>query len=421
MLPMRSSTRARTQERADTSRIQRILAYAVVISSFFPYLAIPVGLSSIITWCVVLSVVLWLTGPRFRNIDMLLLVLALAQGISFLLAAGAIGDSRIKALIMGVTTIWPLAGLALAVVILRRKVLPVLALMVLACSVYAGLQKYYFVEHQRLLFSWIYSDQGYARVRGNEFEIVNYVQRPFGWFPEPSFLAGTLALATICIALASRAWPSNSRLTAASLAAAVVAIFLTESGSGVISISLIVGSFVLPRLRKYPLVVLASPFVAAGGVLAAMRIVESRNSAGNTSWAERGASIVGAVSELGSSSEHLLFGIGRGMATVFYRSGRIQANGVTTAQSTGDVFSVIFRLLLECGLICGLAMIAVLIVAIFRGAKTCTSSGVAFAAVGVWVLIAGFTISYDSASWIWAFPGFCLGLLLSSQRSSEEL
>lgn len=400
------------------SKLWSLLIALLVVLTFTPYVAIPLGSNTNIPFSSVISLIFlgWLS--RFPKIFCsLLAIFSLPLLLSFLRILVGMGETSTAALIVFSLHILPLAGFCGAVLINANCLRVVLALTISACSIYAIIQKYLFLDRGSIPFLNYYNVPGYASVEAQATTIVQYIRRPFALFPESSFMAGSIALALVVLLLLSA---RNPRVTRAQLivplSTGVFAIFLSDSGSGLVSISLLLISYFWFYGKGLSRGLWLGVSVFVGGIVA-LQILGSRNTASNWSWDDRAASILGAGRYLFSDVLVTIFGAGRGATPKLFAQGDIPLEGLTYYHLLPDVYSVVMRLLLDLGIVGGGVICVYLMLMIVLAARVTVGRVVSICFLALWVTVAGLTISYDSAAWIWALPGAALGVW-SNYRSN---
>ncbi|MGO4784640.1 hypothetical protein [Cryobacterium sp. W22_MBD10_FK3] len=403
----------------EPGRLWRIGVWSLVLSTFFPYIGLPLGnstnvpLSSMIAVCFVLEI---LRHPRIA-----VLFLGVFVGPSALAFIGVLLLHPIPnplSLIVWPLHVLPLMGFAAVALRTSTSLIPALRVGILLTVFFALVQKFVFLDRGIVPFLGYYDLPGYASVSNNALSISTFVRRPFAFFPEPSVMAGSLALATVALVLLSAS--AAGRLVWADrlvVLAATIAIYLSDSGSALVSIGMVLMIAFWPlakgtgRLATLSLILGVVAWTSIG-------ILGSRGGSQNFSWGDRAASIIGALRYLVSDIWVTLFGSGRGSSTLLYQAGDIPMAGLSYANKIPDLFSVLGRLVLENGMIFGLGLCVFLAALVFLATSRVSGKFVAMLSVLLWVTISGLTISYDSAAWIWALPGICLGMHFSTGRAS---
>jgi hypothetical protein len=412
-----SSPRALFARRYDES-VFSLRAAVMVGLSFLPYAAIPAGNNTNIPLAALFAVVYLrelLARPRLL-LPLLIVVLTPVLMLFLQLVVGY-GSHDIRSIIVWMVDVVPFGGIAAAVVTSPSTVRLTVRAFILMAAAYTIIQKF-FLDNGIIPFLWMYNIPGYWSVTENADTITQFVRRPFGWFPESSFMAGTLALAAMALFLLSYlAYQRLDRVDVVTVVAAVAAMILGESGSALLTVPALAAMMFLPystRLRR------ASFWILGSGILLflATQLLQLRNSAPNHSWDDRGSSIIAGLRFLFDSFPSLVIGVGPGGANVLFQNGKIPLDGLLVHERLFDIFSVSGRVLLENGAIAGAAMILALAVPIVRAFTIGLSWVFGLLALFGWLAVVTLTISYSSAAWLWVFPGICLGVLASSLGSS---
>lgn len=398
-----------------------IRVWLLVLSTFVPYFGVGLGSStnlplSSVAACLLLNIAL--RNPRILIAFIVITLGPAALALMHALLGMTIPNS--SSIVVWPFHVAPLFGFAaVAMRDLAGLILPV-KIGVAFSAGYALIQKP-FLEAGFIPFLGYYDLPGYASVALNAEVIIRYIRRPFGLFPEPSFMAGTLALAVATMVVLRYRLSARLNLTdMIAIGLGIAAIYLSDSGSGLASIGLVLFMAVWPSVRGARRIVLAV-IVLAGSMWLAGNVLDSRGSAQNYSWSDRSASIIGALRYVVSSDMTALLGAGKGASPGLFRSGAIPLEGLQYFTVIPDVFSVVGRMLLEFGLVFGLGLTLFLVVYTFRVASL--RSGYLMGAVlaVVWITIAGLTISYETASWVWVVPGIGLGLSTAASESRSAL
>jgi len=119
------------------------------------------------------------------------------------------------------------------------------------------------------------------------------------------------------------------------------------------------------------------------------------------------------MQHLFDSAQTLLLGVGVGGASILYQNYLIPLDGLVVSTRLFDIFSVTARIVLANGIVAGVAMVFVLVVPLMRAFSLALSWWYGLLAVFAWAVVSTVTITYDSAAWIWALPGVCLGVLVA--------
>lgn len=398
-------------------------ARLLVVSSALPYLALPLGASTNLPLSTLLAGWLLLRNLHRGRIlactVVLLLVPLLASGVRMFISPEPFS---VSGQVTWIFYLLPLPAMAVAVLVLREKMLPWLAWTITASATIAMVQKYLYLDRGIVPWLWAYEAPGYASVRDLAPLLAEYVRRPFGLFPESSFMAGTLAMMVMGMVLLER------RLTGAlrpagllAVGCACAAIAVSGSGTSLVSLCLIAATALWPLLRSRPFIaVYVLPLALGGALWFGLASLGARTESFNWSWADRTASLLGSLRVLLSDPGIFLLGIGRGSSTVYFSQGRVPLLGLDHYNQLTDIFSVLGRMVLENGVLFGLPLVLWMGVVIAgAGGRRRPLSGLA--ALVCWLVAAGVAISYDSAFWIFGLPGLLYGLSLLDSSTHSSL
>lgn len=407
--------------RAASSSWWNFRAGLLIISTFFPYLGVPVGMNTNIPFSTLASLLVVHAALRMPAILLAFIIVLTAPAMLATMQV-FLGPEIVNPLGLA---IWPLHVMPLfgfAAIVVGGSTFPLVPLRISigVTVVFAAVQKFY-LEMGVIPFIQYYRLPGYASVEANAESITRYIRRPFAFFPEPSFMAGSLALAIVALIVLCR--HLNRRLDKWEYFLAfgcVGAIYLSDSGSGLVSIGLILFTLFWPEVRGAWRITLVLA-VAIVSTWLGSQVLESRGLAQNYSWSDRAASILGALRYFTSSEGNLLLGAGKGSASLLYRQAQIPLDGLQYFNALPDVFSVIARLWLECGLLFGVTLTFACLAVIVSRVRIFSDWATGIACAVLWILIAGLTISYESAAWIWAFPGIFLGFWARSGKEQRQL
>jgi hypothetical protein len=392
------------------SRRVRFLIVFLVCLSFLPYAAIPLGANTNLPLSSLVAIPVIFAGLRtrllrFRGFLLLAALPCVAAYVGILIGYPM---NNPKALIIWPAHIIAVCGFAASVVLVPKTFLRrVIAAALLVSSCYALVQKV-FLDRGSILFPWIYQTPGYASVQDQAQVITMYIKRPFGWFPEPSFLAGTIALAICGIVILGGRLSPRDPLVAGSIVTACFVLFLTRSGVAVIAL-LPLALALAGRGRKIVTIMMtavAMPF----SIWVAYTILGDRRGVGNSSWSDRLGSILASLNYLSEQLGLMLTGVGKGSGVFLFNSGRIPTGSMGGTGRMDDLYSVLARLVFELGIPIGILAVALPALWLLKGARTQVGPFAAFSVVLVWSLVATLAITYDSAAWLWALPGIGLGL-----------
>lgn len=392
------------------SRLGGFAVGALVVSTFLPYVAIPAGASTSIPLSSLLSLLFLTPILRYSRVALVLglllfsaLVATLVQQIS------GTDDALIRSFVSWAFYILPLG--AFGCICARRPELlirPIKACLI-GTAVFCVYQ-YAELQNGRLPFLWLYSTPGFASVEAQEFVIVNYIRRPFAQFAEPSFLAGTVALALavflVLIRFTGRSLGASDWLM---VAAVYLTIFLTSSGSGLVTLAALstmaMRHIRVSELRRFLILV-----GVIGAIYVGAALVSSRQTVtGNYSWQDRTVSLQAPLIHVLSHPFDLIVGLGKGGLTQAFDRGEISLEGFVVTNQIRDAASVLVRSAVELGIL-GIAALVIVVVLQSRGFAVASRFDAAIVGF-IWLVVGGLTIGYDSAAWLWVVPGVGIGLL----------
>lgn len=270
-----------------------------------------------------------------------------------------------------------------------------------AVSALLVLLQHVFIVRGTLPLVGLYDLPGYASVRAVEEQILLYVKRPFGWYPEPSFMAGTLILGMVVVALVGQGISKRLRISALVLGTA--ALVVSQSGVvvvGAVPVAMVLVARLRPAYRALGFIVLVPAALIAG-----VSTLAARGRFDNYSWGDRaGASIVSLrhmVEELGT----LLVGVGRGGMSELFAARSVDLGDMAFGAYPTGVYSVTTRWVAEVGLPMGIVTLGLLLVALWRGIADRHGAWVASWLAFLWFVVATLAIGYDSGAALWLFAG----------------
>lgn len=394
------------------SRIDSAAAHAVVITPFLPYAALPLGANTNLPLSSIVATYLIVRFLRNSTILVYTVVaLAVPFAATFVRSFVSPHQVEIAPYIAWTAYALPLPAMAAAVLVLRRRLVPLLSITIGVSSLVGLVQRAY-LEQNVLPWQWYYWAPGYASINAQAREIANYNHRAFGLFPEPSFMAGTLVLTTLLLLALLVYWDlSYSWREVFALATVTPALLLSSSGSVVPTFVFLLAAAMAPMRKHLRKALFLSPvLIVLAGYVGITLLEERTGSSFNFSWYDRSASIVIALNEWVDSSTGFILGLGRGMINVYYRQHRMPLDKSEHYHEIVDIFSVLLRTLIENGVF-GMALICLMSIPFFKFRRP-ASVVVQVGAWVSWVIVAGLTITYDSAFWLWGLPGAFLGLQL---------
>ena len=403
-------------------RLMRLLAHFFLILLFLPYVAFGVGENTnIAVSSVVGAVIIAIRGRGAKIWAPLLLTLGAPVVASFVrILAGGEQRVNVPAYATWFSAVIPLFASAVVFGILGFTVVKTISIMAGISAGLALVHKFLFLDRGEVPLLWLYDVPGYASVRAHAETLVNFNTRPFGLFPEPSFMAGSLALsAMILIALTRAAGRSLVFLDWLSISLVFWVIAISGSGSATLTLVLLAIQLAWFYVRKNVLFAIIAPVGIAFAVLGSLSIAGIRSTGFNWSWFDRAASILGALDLWVSDLRIFLLGIGRGMMSVYFQEGRVPLSDYTFFNYLPDVYSTLMRSVVESGLLFGLPVVAFM--AYCLAARSPIPLLDRTLLLVAWIVVAGLTISYDSAAWLWAAPGLALGCRVFNYKTESEV
>lgn len=422
MARLPTSSRHRTQPGSGSAPLRGVsvrtpidwLACLHLMLLFFPYLAVPIGASSNLPAWVLSGLVLIVQRHRRGVLTPLVAILAVGPAAASFVTLLA-QSPPITGLVAWVAYLsgYP-AAVALAASAPRAQLRRALQALLVAASTYAVVQ--YLAMGNGTVLRWFVSRdlQGYANLAAqSDLQIAVYEHRAFGWFPEPSFLAGSLLLGALALLVIEGSDKRPDRLTIAAVAAVCVAVVLARSGSALLGLPAVVGLLVM-RLHS-PLVRVGT--VALGAVVIWHQLgelVAYRTVSTDSSWSDRISSV---LELLEVQTQHLsttIFGLGRGASASLINSGQVNVG------DAAGVAGILSRSVVEQGFLFGLVpLLAWLIVSIRDGARV-TGLGAAVVGMATWTFLGCFVLGYETTGMFWALPGLMSGLALREATSMTE-
>jgi hypothetical protein len=406
--------------RLDAARWGAVMAGVLGFLCFMPYLAIPAGAN---------------TAIQFGNIFTILLVVPLlfAKGRRgpiwiFLLIVAPLCTSALKVgfdehgdIALCFKTIPVFAMSCLTLVAAQRwaprhslALLTGIAIAILIHVAVGGWQFYSFSTGGDLPLKSLYANPSFWSVQDSADVISQYVQRPFGLFPEPSAMSSSLApwvlfwVAELCGIVKLKVEPARWQrmLFTAAAAGGLGLIILSQSGHAAVTLAAAVLFVAIWFVRCRAT---AGSFLTAAAVLGiAMPVtlyfaaaelgtrVGGQSDLGNSSWEDRTESLeIGYSLLVDRDLKTIVFGVGSGLTgPELQRIARLEA-----------VWSVLLTYVYETGLI-GLAAASWIAIYLLR---LWNSSGrnPAFAAIlVVWTVGVTVTTSYGELLPIWLALGW---------------
>ncbi|MCT1602134.1 hypothetical protein M3E18_03495 [Kocuria sp. p3-SID1433] len=398
------------------TRLDRALSGLLIVLSAFPYAGIAVGGDTNIPMSSVVAGILVLRAMRYLPLLVIAVLLAAVPFFSaFIRLFLTPQPLQLIPTITWVAATLALPGAAAAVIFLRRRAIAWLSWTLIGSAGYAVIQKHIFIDILNVVpLPWLYTLPGYANLLPFRETFLTYIRRPFGFFPETSFMVGTVTLmAMVLIVLMRHYAVVPDWRDWAAVALAVWAAAVSGSGSAIVVVAAVAMAIILPvAMRQAWLALLGVPAAALGAALVAVSVLQERSESFNWSWADRGSSILAVVKRLLEDPVAFWGGLGRGRVNEEFVSGRMPIETFQHYNPIVDIFSVLGRIIAENGMLVGGTVVACMALLIVR------SGGRVPPLIGVlhlltWVVIAGATISYDNAFWLWGGAGAALGLELT--------
>jgi hypothetical protein len=390
------------------------LAVVFLYTTFFPYLAIPVGqstnlpISSVLGFVLILSSIQYLTVVRNYIVLLAFPPVSAVTGWFFL----AQNEQGVSGLLTWAAYIVPFpAGIAV-LFLLGHKIRLHLQNAVILTSAFAWFQFEMF-KRGSIPFQTFYNMPGYASMASNPETVLLFIRRPFAQFPEPSMMAGTLALALIFLLVLNISLGEPvTKVETLTVVLSSAVLVLSSSGSAVFTIPVIALMFGARFISEGKRRLLVLPLLISIGVLLATVILGTRNVSSNWSWTVRFENLLAGWYLLRADLGYLLIGVGRGRVTSLYSSGAVESFSDFSVQVALDIPSVLGRIILEGGLMFGLPIVLYFL---FRAVSPVNgvSRILILLAGGTWFLVAFVAITYETAAWIWLFPGLIYGLSLA--------
>jgi hypothetical protein len=403
------------------SRAATLAALSLGFFSFLPYPAIPAGnnsaiqIGTLITVLMLPPIFLMSWRRRLFYLYPLLLIPLCTSAVKVAITQQPGLDTCVKSLI---TEALPCLTMLAAMLYAPRRSLQIMTGIAAATILHVMvgcLQEYVFLTGGEFPLLFIYQNPSFLSVAEQARDIVLYIQRPFGLFPEPSAMSSSLApwiliwIAEMCGLLRFAARPARWQRILFKFAAfsGLALIISSRSGHAMATLAavLVLGVAWIVRARATPrnfLVMVGVfgvvlPLVVWLTVLAlGDRVVDSTGM--NQSWQDRSESLVVGF-RLWALGDHatILFGIGSGLSAAVLNNN----------YALDAVWSVLLTYLYETGVIGGLVLtwFGVVFVRVWRA----TGFSIVFAAVLlVWLVGVTLTTSYSQLLPIWMTLGFLL-------------
>jgi hypothetical protein len=404
---------------------ERVAARFFAAACFFPYPALAIGGNNGLQLSQALalaSVPLLLFRPPGRTFGAYVLLLApLYLSMLFNVMFGDVPSVGVLpketiSLSVAMLVLWPSQWLA------GRRLFPgVLKAAALAMVVHAliGLYQLYSFANDEFPLLFLYQNPSFRSMEAWSPIYARYIKRPCGLFPEPSAMAASLGPWLVLLtgllldpAAAKRlGWRPGRAALAVGLGFLLIALSRSGSTFAIMAAVLVLcmarprgsaSAFSLGRILTMAAVVAAVAGVLAYAVIRLSGGFEERVA---SSWGLRGMSIVAGLTS-NTEPANLAFGVGPGQSSPIIR--RMLA-GVPIPDDEGElaIFSLTVCYYMETGLVGGLAMLAVLGMAL-RAIVRSSSMVLGLCTLGTWLVSVAATTSYMALSAIW----LCLGTLI---------
>ena len=386
---------------------------------FMPYPSITVGNRSAIQFGNILSLVMCapLLAVSWRKKSYHLFLLLIAPLCISVVKVALTGDGDLGLSLKSI----PVRAITWLTLLATQYYAPLYALEMLCGIAVAtvvhfvvGLWQMYSFTNGDFPIPELYVNVSFLSVQDMVKTIANYIQRPFGIFPEPSAMSSSLApwivfwIAELCglVRLKRDPTPWQRTLFAIAAAGGLFLIIISRSGHTFITLfaTVILAAMWLMKcranLRNYLVILtvccIVLPVVLYFGAEAMTDRLGGKSDVGNSSWEERFSSLrVGYLMMVNGGTATLLFGIGPALcAPAMYGALRLDA-----------VWSVLLNYIYETGLV---GFVAVLWVAAYllHVWKSLRFNIVFIAITGVWLVGILLTTSYEQLLPIWVALGW---------------
>jgi hypothetical protein len=397
------------------------IALAACAAGFFcliPYPALAIGgtsalqIGNVFTLLMVLPILAMSWSRRAFWIYPLILVPLCFSALKI----GVAGDGDLGVSLKA-TVVWAISCLTLLIPQLytRRYALNLLTGIAAATLLHAGIGLWQLYSFSTGVFPFpeFYVNQSFLSVQDNAETIAKYTQRPFGLFPEPSAMSSSLApwvlfwAAMFCGLVRLKQQPARWQQVLFALASisGLGLIILSQSGHAAVTLAalLLFAAVWFVRcgatLRSYLVIVTVLGIVLPlvlwfAAVSLGNRVGDS--AMGNSSWAERSASLrLGFSMLIEGDGARAICGVGVGhIAPALWNTAQIDA-----------VFSVLLTYVYETGLI-GVLAIGAIGYYLLRVWKSLRFN-LAFATIaGVWLVGITLTTSYEQLLSLWLVLGW---------------
>ena len=408
------------------------VAFLFSLVCFIPNPALPLGDSTGLQGGQIMALLslpfVLISGlPKRHTLILLLLLLPmLVSGLLVVLTGRALSNEVVLKLTVATVLVF-LVLVPAGKVANKRYALPLLSGVAwgVMLNVAVGLYQVYSFARDEFPLPDLYQNPSFDIITGDPETYALYIKRPFGVFPEPSAMAASIGpwivfiVAMLIYPKLRRGMPRGLRVQLLLAAVGGVAlILLSSSGFTVwLLISLLLAGLPALKDRLLRLHRLGSWFVLITFVMVGVALVYfSLANVGsrldiqeNSSWSARLASIVWALSYLGTSPGNLFFGVGPGQSSLLLQSPEAFT---VLPESFGEiavtaVWSVAARYVQEMGLL-GAVALALTLIMVLRAIVRSSARLMGFSCLLAWLAGVVLTTSYLPLLPIWLFLGVLL-------------
>ncbi|WP_179276746.1 hypothetical protein [Rhodococcus sp. RS1C4] len=400
--------------------MRSLLASVVILAAFMPYLAIPVGSNSHVPICVIAAAI-WLATSRLTAPSLRVSYFLLAPMIS-VFAGVLMFVPQAPSAILGslLFTLWAIPIFAVYDM-MRTSYFEVVVRALkfgLAVSALFAVWQSFKIGQGVIPFAEMYDLAGYPQAQGTGSGGVYSTQRPYGWFPEPSFLAGSLCLGVAALLSCEKATKDKlSKATWIILLVCVVVGVQTRSGVFIACICpLTVFALSSKQMGRRALVLTLIPAV---GAYTALQVYQSRVSEAQWSWGDRWASTYGALRYAFLDARTALVGLGRDSSAYLFSQNKIPVLDLDPTYLPRGVYSITVRYIAEGGIVFGLVPLLLLTLLAYRSLRQHLSVIQALCATITALVVPTLAISYDTASLVWITIGVFVGVPFINSSTIE--
>jgi hypothetical protein len=266
----------------------------------------------------------------------------------------------------------------------------------------------FFFQRNQFLFPQAFNVNGLNALFKSAENWAQYVKRPMGWFPEPSYMAFSLSLMLLLSVLLFSRLTINEKLVIGriwrlSFWTSIGTIILSQSAIAPIAILTIL--MIAIRTKSIDGSLNNRLLLTLVPIMSIIYLLVNRLQINNFSWSDRiSAATVSLRHLIDTSIGHILFGFGRDSAQYYFKSQALFLDYSTFTESPEDIFSTLFRFVFEFGIL-GLTLFLFLSKLIYSALRNEYGGSTAATISLFWLIGISFFNSYDSSAWIWLFPG----------------